>query len=107
MAATATISPAAELDLNEMLSPAQAAKELGVGVLSTSTVLHRARDGQIPAVRVGNRFKIRRGDLHLLIKPVTPGDNKLDVLVKNIVDNFPKLNTEQKAELGRLLAPAA
>ena len=89
-----------------MLTPRQvAALDLGLG--SHSTIINRVKRGDIPALRVGNRFMIDPNDLHLLVKPVAPGENKLDALVKDIVDNFPKLNPEQKAELGRLLAPAA
>lgn len=33
-------------------------------------------------------------------------EDDLDALVEQIVDTFPPLTAEQKAELGRLLAPA-
>ena len=76
------------------------------------TLMTRIGEGVLPAHRVGNAYRVRESDLHLLASPAMPAtdstaENKLDVLVKDIVDNFPKLNPEQKAELGRLLAPAA
>lgn len=37
---------------------------------------------------------------------ITPEDD-LDALVEQIVDSFPPLSDERKAELGRLLAPSA
>lgn len=103
---SAPATDVSELDPNEMLSPRQVAKELGADVVSASTVLAYARTGKIPAVRVSNRYKIRRSDIHLMIDP-TGADAYLDSLIKGIVDNFPKLNADQKSQLGRLLAPAA
>ncbi|ALG29527.1 hypothetical protein AOZ07_11420 [Glutamicibacter halophytocola] len=93
-----------ELDINDLLTVRQVS-DLGYG--HRQTICARINDGTLPAVRVGNRFEIRRGDLHLLAKPVQAADeDRLDVYVKGIVDNFPKLNAEQKSQLGHLLAPA-
>jgi hypothetical protein len=37
----------------------------------------------------------------------TTSEDDLDALVEQIVDSFPPLSDERKAELGRLLAPSA
>lgn len=110
---TAVATHAVEIDapdMNELLSPRKVADELGY--VSPGTVLNRIHEGLLPALRVGNRFKIRRGDMHLLAKPVAPAksvttSSDLDKAVKSLVDTFHKLNAEEKSELGRLLAPAA
>lgn len=81
---------------------------LGYGTAQNiRTRIHR---GEVPAVFVGNRFKIRREDLHHLTKPAGPvqpnAEDKLEALVKQIVDELPPLSVGQKAELGQLLAAA-
>lgn len=81
--------------------------ELGYG--HPQTIRDRIHQGEVPAVLVGNRFKIRREDLHLLTKPLGPAhtnEDDLDALVKRIVDGFPPLTADEKAELGQLLADA-
>ncbi|MBP1325080.1 excisionase family DNA binding protein [Leucobacter exalbidus] len=93
------------LDMNELLSPRKVADELGY--ISHATVLVRIHEGLLPALRVGTHFKVRRSDMHLLARPVKASAVQFDALVKDIVDTLPKLNAEQKGELGRLLAPAA
>ena len=81
---------------------------LGYG--GAQTIRARIHRGEVPAVLDGNRFKIRREDLHLLTKPAVPAlrsaEDDLDALVKRIVDDFPPLTSDQKAELGKLLASA-
>lgn len=82
----------------------------GLGYGHPQTIRDRIHQGEVPAVLVGNRFKIRREDLHLLAKPLGPvhtaGEGDLDALVKRIVDGFPPLTPDEKAELGQLLAAA-
>jgi excisionase family DNA binding protein len=81
---------------------------LGYG--HAQSIRTRIHKGEVPAVRVGNRFKIRREDLHHLTKPVghsrPDAEDELDALVKKIVDGFPPLTDGQKKELGQLLAAA-
>ena len=82
----------------------------GLGYGHPQTIRDRIHRGEVPAVLVGNRFKIRREDLHLLAKPLGPAntndEDDLDALVKQIVDGFPPLTADEKAELGQLLAAA-
>lgn len=102
MSATSTIVIEPQLlDLRDISA-------LGYG--TTQNIRTRIHRGEVPAVLVGNRFKIRREDLHHLAKPVgltrPPAEDDLDALVKRIVDEFPPLSADQKAELGQLLASA-
>ncbi|MHA7303838.1 MerR family transcriptional regulator [Arthrobacter sp. TMN-49] len=97
---TAVIEPQL-LDLRDISA-------LGYG--TTQTIRTRIHRGEVPAVLVGNRFKIRREDLHHLAKPVGPArssaEDDLNALFKRIVEEFPRLSANQKAELGQLLASA-
>lgn len=91
-------------------------RELDLAGYGNRQTLNRLiNDGRIPATKIGNGYKIRESDLHLLreavgkpladdayVRDLTIGD-----YVKALVDTFPKLNDEQKNELGRLLSPAA
>ncbi|WP_065573813.1 MerR family transcriptional regulator [Micrococcus luteus] len=48
-------------------------KELeAAGYGARLTLTRRIHDGTLPAVMVGNRFKIRESDLHLIAAPVDP-----------------------------------
>ncbi|GAB3563250.1 hypothetical protein [Spelaeicoccus albus] len=79
------------------------------------TLTKRIREGVLPAVKVGNAFKIRERDLHLIGASINmPEDDsrvaptdELGDLVKNVVDAFPQLSADQKCQLGRLLTSAA
>lgn len=68
--------------------------------------------GDLPAVKVGNAWKVRERDLVLLAEPIgaKPTDVSdtayLEALAARIVSTWPRLSTERKAELGRLLAIA-
>ncbi|WP_313420552.1 hypothetical protein [Brevibacterium casei] len=44
--------------------------ELGYG--SKNSIRALIADGVVPAVKVGNRFKVRESDLYLIAVPVTP-----------------------------------
>lgn len=100
-----------QFDVSDRLTVRQVA-QLGYG--HSQTIRARIKDGTLPAVLIGNRFEVLRSDLHLLAKPVAApqaaaatATSELNKLVEALVDRFPKLNAEQKGELGRLLAPAA
>lgn len=84
------------------------------------TITKLINNGTLPAMKIGNSFRIRERDLDLLrelrgLEPVasTSGrtfpalNDSLGDYVKALVDTFPKLDAEHKAELGRLLRPAA
>lgn len=89
--------------------------EAGYG--NRHTITRLIRSGRVPATKIANAFKIRESDLHLLGEPVVEGNeagsfiqdanDSLGDYVKALVNTFPALNANQKAELGRLLAPAA
>lgn len=87
--------------------------EAGHGDRRTITKL--ILEGRLPALKVSNGYKVRESDLHLLGQPAVVGvevgslsrEPSLGEYVKALVDTFPGLNANQKAELGRLLAPAA
>ncbi|MFW0774369.1 hypothetical protein ACLRGI_14490 [Paenarthrobacter nitroguajacolicus] len=102
MSAAFTSSVESELlDLREVCA-------LGYG--HAQSIRSRIHRGEVPAVLVGNRFKIRRDDLHHLTKPAGPAltddGGDLDALVQRIVEELPPLTASQKAELGQLLAVA-
>ena len=103
-----------------MATPSTLERLYSLRELQEANYGHRAtlgkliHDGILPAVKVGNAFKIRESDLPLIGQPINapaiPEEKPEDTLgdyVKALVDNFPKLNAEQKTQLGRLLAPAA
>lgn len=83
-------------------------EEMGLG--SRRTNLELIRQGRLPAVLVGNAYKVRARDLHLLAKPVGPAPtpavsvDELAVIAAKVVSTWPRLSDERKAELGRLLA---
>lgn len=88
--------------------------EMGYGHRHTITKL--IREGRVPAVKLGNGYKIRERDLRFLRDPQSKvSDNaeaftrepSLGDYVKALVDTFPTLTANEKAELGRLLSPAA
>ncbi|MFE4334017.1 hypothetical protein ACFRQM_32780 [Streptomyces sp. NPDC056831] len=74
----------------------------------------RIADGEIPAVWVGGKLKIRESDLHLLAVPVIISrpdeqveeqvEDDLDALAAKLVASWPEVPEERKADLGRLLA---
>lgn len=61
------------------------------------------RDG-FPAVKVGGRYKVRRGDLDLIATPVGDADPALEAAVARVLANAPALSEEQRECLGRLIA---
>lgn len=88
------------------------------GYQDRMTLLRRIHNDEIPAVRVGNTFKIRERHLGLIAEtlsgpevdsPVAPvaSVDELSELVKALVDTFPALDADRKRELGQLLAPSA
>lgn len=85
------------------------------GYPNRNAITKLINEGVVPAVKFANGYKVRESDLHLLGKPTTEDLNaealtrepSLGEYVKALVDTFPELNANQKAELGRLLAPAA
>ncbi|WP_346007497.1 helix-turn-helix domain-containing protein [Janibacter terrae] len=98
-------------DADLLIEPADVAR-LGYG--TANTVRLRIRSGELPAVKVGGRWKVRVGDLPRPAEtatdtaPPTPdGHQDLDALAKALVATFPPLGAEQIAELGRILSAAA
>lgn len=88
-------------------------RELAIAGYGTRDTLHkRIAQGTIPAVRVGNAWKVRERDLVLLTEPIgaeptdVAGIDYRNALAARIVSTWPRLSTECKAELGRLLAVA-
>lgn len=88
-------------------------RELASAGYGTRDTLHkRISLGMLPAVRVGNAWKVLERDLVLLAEPIgaAPTDvdevEYLNALAARIVSAWPRLSTERKAELGRLLAIA-
>lgn len=88
--------------------------EMGYGHRHTITKL--IREGRVPAVKMANGYKIRERDLRFLRDPKSKDSGSSDTFtrepslgdyVKALVDTFPKLDANEKAELGRLLSPAA
>lgn len=86
------------------------------------TLLKRIHNKTLPAVKVGNAFRVRERDLAKIATPVESGPvapagievmpsiepaDALGDYVKALVDTFPTLTSDQKATLGQLLAPAA
>jgi excisionase family DNA binding protein len=67
---------------------------------------------ELPAVKVGNAWKVRERDLVFLAEPIgaVPTDvddvRYLEALAARIVSTWPRLSAERKLELGRLLAVA-
>ncbi len=98
----------------ERLYPLRELQDANYG--DRTTLMKRIHDGTLPAVKVGNAYRIRESDLHLIAKPI--GDatrtapepaadlDDLAALAARIVSTWPCLSTERKAELGRLLAAA-
>ncbi|PFG69111.1 excisionase family DNA binding protein [Propionibacteriaceae bacterium ES.041] len=96
----------------ERLYPLGELSKMGYG--SRRTNLNRINSGEIPAVRVGNTYKIRESDLPRLAEPAgaaaTPEpETAVDVdalaaLAAKVVSSWPRLSEERRAELGRLLA---
>lgn len=83
------------------------------------TLTRRIHNGEIPAVRIGNRFKVYESDLHRLAEPVSDAApatsvtsaladdfDDLAALAARMVATWPRLTADRKAELGRLLAVA-
>lgn len=84
-------------------------------------IMRMMQAGQVPAKKIGNAYKICETDLHLLSEPAIPGvagkpsnerpsradEPTMGEYIKALVDTFPKLDADQKAELGKLLAPAS
>ncbi|GAA1769000.1 helix-turn-helix domain-containing protein [Nostocoides vanveenii] len=104
-----------ERDADLLIEPSDVAT-LGYG--HPQTVRAHIRSGQLPAVKVGGRWKVRVGDLPrpgaAASTPVAPaasespaGSADLDALAEALVATFSPLTREQVAELGRLLSSAA
>ncbi len=55
----------AEEKQEQILTPEQVAAELQVTVI---TIYRRLRDGRIPGIRVGNKWRVRRTDFDAAIK---------------------------------------
>lgn len=73
----------------------------------------RINRGELPAVKVGNAYRIRESDLGLIAIPhEATGQSvrsvvNLDVLVQQVAENISRLTAEQKLALGHLLTPSA
>lgn len=75
-----------------------------------STLRKRIADGELSAERVGRRYLVRESDLEALVAPAVGRPTEraaLDRAVDRIVSSAPRLTREQRAELSRLLSPAA
>jgi len=86
------------------------------GLGDRTTLMKRIHDHTLPAVKVGNSYRIRDRDLHLIAEPVGAALDErapsvdlddLAALAAKVVSAWPHLSEERKAELGRLLATAA
>lgn len=96
----------------ERLYPLRELQDANYG--DRTTLMKRIHDRTLPAVKVGNAYRIRESDLHLIAKPV--GDSsanaaapcadfdELAALAAKIVSSWPTLSGRCKEELGRLLA---
>jgi hypothetical protein len=89
-------------------------RELEVAGYSSRDTLHKliASDA-IPAVKVGNAWKIRERDLPRLAEDIGAAPSKdvelvdledIAAVAAQVVTTWPRLTDESKAELGRLLA---
>jgi excisionase family DNA binding protein len=82
------------------------------GYGSRDTLHRRISTGVIPAVKVGNTYKVKESDLRLLAEPIgaAPADpdtfDDLATVAAQVVSTWPRLSDERKRELGRLLSPA-
>jgi excisionase family DNA binding protein len=106
------VTPASTLDRLYSLRELQ---EAGYG--DRITLTKRIHAGKIPAVRVGNRFKVYESDLRHLAHPVgdaaveTPettarADELADLATlaaQMVVATWPRLSDDRKQELSRLL----
>ncbi|XVX21483.1 hypothetical protein ACQP1U_06355 [Actinomycetota bacterium] len=83
------------------------------GLGHRNVILRRIHAEEIPAVRIGNAFKIAETDLHLLAVPVgaarspEPALDDLAEAARELVATWPQLTDAAKAELGRILSSAA
>lgn len=104
MSATTTApDPDQGHDPDELLTITQVSA-LGFG--HPQTIRKRIYDGDVPAVRCGKIFKIRRGDLVLLYEALGPG-SLASHLARTLMRSWPSLSEDRKAELRRLLADPA
>ena len=80
-----------------------------------STLMKRIHDHTLPAVKVGNSYRIRNSDLHLIAEPVgVPSTDEAPVVdlddlaavAAQMVSTWPTLTDDRKRELGRLLGAA-
>ncbi|MFJ5108144.1 MULTISPECIES: helix-turn-helix domain-containing protein [unclassified Glutamicibacter] len=98
----------------ERLYPLRELQDANYG--DRTTLMKRIHDGTLPAVKVGNAYRIRESDLPLIAKPIGDASSTapkpaadlddLAALASQIVSNWPRLSAERRAELGRLLAAA-
>ncbi|MDQ0648601.1 hypothetical protein QFZ53_002797 [Microbacterium natoriense] len=108
------VTPALTLDRLYSLRELQ---EAGYG--DRITLTKRIHSGEIPAVRVGNRFKVYESNLRHLAhpvgdaaveRPVTAGRadelDDLAALAARMVATWPRLSNDRKQELDRLLTLA-
>ena len=78
------------------------------GVAAYSTLRAYVADGRLPAVRVGNRIKVRREDVDALLVPTQQASTR-DVVsaVERIVAEAPPLTTGQRERLAVILRDAS
>lgn len=93
---------AAGLDPNELLDLAAVAAS---AKCHPSTMRRRILSGEIPAVKVGGKYKIRRADLDFVVEPVvTAEDLEIERAVDRLRAELPPLTQAQREELGRLFS---
>lgn len=103
------IMPAETIPYNDQLLPLIELETSGYG--SRPFIRDRINSGELPAVKVGKSFKVRRGDLHLLASPVGAARQEsaptLCDLLTSLVTSYPRLDNESKKQLSQILAAVA
>ncbi|WP_119697611.1 hypothetical protein [Microbacterium halotolerans] len=115
-------SPVVVFERPESLHSLRELAAAGYG--SRKSLLARISADEIPAVQVGNAYKIRHSDLPLLAVPRNDGirtadaepshasppghasehpDDELATMAARLVTTWPRLDDERKRELGHLL----
>lgn len=91
-------------------------RELSIAGYGTrDTLHHRIAEGSIPAVKVGNAWKVRERDLPQLAEAIGAAPSNdvelvdlddLAAVAARVVSTWPTLTEDRKRELGRLLGAA-
>lgn len=98
----------------ERLYKLQELQDAGYG--NRMTLLSLIHKGALPALKVGNAYKIRESDLHLIAEAVNddarsaaqaaPADELSDI-VRSVLDAYPRMSGEDKRAFSRFLTATA